>query len=131
MVQGVSNNPLSAANESCHDCAEIKETLTLILAELQALRLEKLPASPEKIEELLTAIFEIFQDDEFSAFCIFLECDADAALRAAVSVCLKGKLTIRSLSLILSKSVGRHGSYVLERGEKTREGRYYKIIVME
>lgn len=116
------------AESDCKDC-KIQETLDLILIELRALKREKLPADTEQIRELLAAIYEIFEDDEFTAFCIFLECDNNPELRAAVSQCLKSKLTIRALSLILSKSVGRHGQYNLEKCDKTRIGRYYKVVM--
>lgn len=118
------------AESDCRNC-KIQETLNTIIAEIRELRRERLPADPEKIRELLAAIYEIFEDAEFTAFDIFLECDGNNALRAAVSLCLKstGKLTIRRLSIVLSKSVGRHGQYSLEKCDKTRIGRYYKIVM--
>jgi len=42
--------------------------LDTILSELQALRLERLPASPELIESLLESIYKVFQDYEFWRF---------------------------------------------------------------
>lgn len=122
--------------EDCHcdvsgQLAEIRGMLNDLTTQIQSMRRERLPASPEKIRELLASICEIFQDDEFTAFDVFLEFDDDKALTAVVSKCLKGtgKLTIRRLSLVLSKSVGRYGQYNLKRCDKTRLGRYYKVVM--
>ena len=117
--------------QSCPDCAGLEKTLSLILSELRGLRQERLPASPEKIEGLLSAIYTIFQDDGTTAFFIFDECSGNdknsVRLRGAVSACLKGKLTIRKLSFFLSKICGTYGPYTLEHCGKQREGHYFRV----
>ena len=115
----------------CHNCLDIKVTLSILLNEVRALRRERLPASPEKIEGLLAAIYTIFQDDGTTAFFIFDECSENnknaTQLRSSISACLKGNLSIRRLSFFLSRICGTYGLYTLEHCGKQREGYYFRV----
>ncbi|HBO83447.1 MAG TPA: hypothetical protein DD641_00325 [Deltaproteobacteria bacterium] len=118
-------------NDISVQLATMQTRLDLILREVRALRLERLPADPELIEILLATIYAIFDDDEFTSFFIFDECSGNnknsVRLRAVISGCLRGELTIRRLSFFLSKICGNYGVYTLIYCGKQREGHYYKV----
>ena len=113
MSEGV---PINEA-ATCHDCT-IQETLDLILSEVRALRLERLPASPELIETLLAAIYVIYADAEFTAAWVLETCtdsDNDALkLRESIKAVIGTAPTINRLSRILRKVTGTYDVYKLE-----------------
>lgn len=116
------------------ELSEIQGLLHILIAEVRELRRERLPADEKDIRSLLVQIYDLFGSESWTSLWIFDQAaDDDPAskrLRAAMSQCLKGKLTIRRLSFFLSKSVGRYGQYYLERCGRSRIGQSYKITVM-
>ena len=92
--------------------------LDTILSELQALRLERLPASPEKIEELLAALHTIFNDAEFTASWALetaIDNDPDAVrLLQSITAVAGSRPGIKKLSRLLNKVTGStYGGYQL------------------
>ena len=98
--------------------AAIQTQLDLLLAEVRGLRSERLPASPEKIENLLAALFIIFNDAQFTAAWILETCtdsDNDALkLRESIKAVIGTAPTINRLSRILRKVTGTYDVYKLE-----------------
>ena len=93
--------------------------LDTILSELHALRRERLPSSPELIENLLAALFVIFNDAEFTSAWVLETCienDPDAAkLLQSITAAIEGtRPSIKKLSRFLNKTMGAHGGYRLE-----------------
>ena len=97
--------------------AEIQGQLNMVLAELRALRSERLPASPEKIEELLAALHTIFNDAEFTASWALetaIDNDPDAVrLLQSITAVAGSRPGIKKLSRLLNKVTGTYGGHQL------------------
>lgn len=123
---------MTPENEQCHDCVENKKLLNLILAEVRALRRYRTGADEADVEALLHEIHKLFGSEEWAAVWIFDQAADDdpgsKRLRAAMSQCLKGKLTIRRLSSFLSRAVGLYGGLNLESCGRSRNGQKFRIV---
>ena len=102
----------------CHHCEEIKGQLDLILSEIRALKRERLPASPEKIEGFLSAIYVFYPDRPFtSAWLLEYAVDPDpdsVTLCETITGVIGRKATVNRLSRFLRRSVGTYGNLKLE-----------------
>ena len=129
------NNMMLQVTERETDLAEIKDLLNVLLSELRALRRDKLPGDPEKIEALLAALYKIYTDAEFTAAWILetcLENDPDAtrllqSIKAAMTGAVPGS---KKLSRFLGKVTGIFCGYRLDiSNPHTRDGATFKISV--
>src|SRR3990172_5068173 len=109
--------------------------LDTILSELQALRLERLPASPELIESLLASLYKIYPDVEFTAVWILETCvegdmDANILLQSIKGVMTGAVPGSKNLSRFLGKVTGIFGGYRLDiSNPHTRDGATFRVSV--
>lgn len=115
---------------------EIKDLLHILISEIQELRKERLPASPENIEVMLAALFVIFSNSEFTAAWILetsLDNDPDAVrLLRAISETIGKRPTVQRLSRFLKQVIGTYNDYRLEiANHHGRDGTTFIINVIE
>lgn len=115
----------------CQNC-KIQETLDTILAELRVMRREKLPATSEKIETLLQALYIIFADAPFTAAWALEESigkdgDSKKLLQAIKNVLPQP--TVKRLSTFLQRSSGTFNNYKLQIVDPhSRAGAMFRVI---
>lgn len=110
---------------------EIKKLLHLVLREMKELKRQRLPADPEDIEALLSALFVTFRDVPFTsawALAESIEDDKDSkALLHAIENIIPSP-TIRRLSTLLKRVTGTYTSYKLQLTDNhSRAGAMFRV----
>lgn len=127
-MRAISQDEIIQAESGCKNC-NIQETLNIILSEVKALRLERLPASEEQLLMLLPAIFEIFRDVPFTAAWLLEEALDDPAILKIIQDLLP-EPTVKRLSGLLKRSIGTYGEFTLSIVNKhSRDGILFLVTL--
>ena len=117
-------------NDFLHgEIGELKLLLEEVLREVKSLRRERLPSSPEKIENLLRVIHEIFENSEWTAVDL-LECLLESEnFLTVISKTIGSRPTVKKVSRFLRQCVGSYGSLTLELIDShSRQGALFQVV---
>lgn len=123
--------------EDCHcevsgQLAEIMGVLNDLTAQIQSMRRERLPSSPEAIEALIEALYIVFADAPFAVAWVLEESigrdeDSKKLLRAMKEVLPQP--TVKRLSTLLKQSTGTFNDYRLQIVDPhSRAGAMFRVI---
>ncbi len=101
------------ADHTHTEFSELRGLLETVLKEVHALRREQLPATEEQIRIMLSAIYQNFEEDPWTAAMLLEDALQVPSLLRPILSFIGAKPTVQRMSRYLRKSTGRYGEFEL------------------